>query len=1571
MMNIIRRLLVSIAFFGLTVSLVYANSSQGASTQFEEGTSSTAGHPITAALEPSGNATGSVSRVSQATSLSSGRTGTKAVATDDPTPPTQQLIGYARSATIEGQCRWPAVFGRTLQEFAEENVRANNAVTGLTCFTNCPNPDELVSIDATNNTYTVRSLCGGSLYVHPAPPVYSLKTTFHDCPNRGDPCNIPSGASIQTDVDYDAGQLGLNREYNSRIPSSFAGIMGTGWRLSYESSATNYSGVITAADVHTNGSVTFIRPSGQVILFKYDAGTQTWLPDADITARLQEHDDATGSFLGWSLYPDTSPLREDYDRNGRLTTIDRGNGNVVSLQYTSSSLLSSATDSTGRALQFHFINVGGVQQLGSVTLPSGLVITYVYNTNGQLQTVTYPVDTDGIAHFKTYGYVNGLLTSLTDEAGVQTSSWTFASDGSITSNILGPPSAPLSVFAVQYNTDGSAVVTSPLGHIAQLSSQIVLGVRHITGGDTYCSDCGSVTQSSNYDDNGRLAGQTDFRGVASTFIYDASGMETQRVEASGLPEQRTIQTSWNAFYKVPESRTTLDNNGNTVAKLTAAYNNRGQIVAGCLLDPSVSSAITYTCGSLPDAPAGARQTTYSYCDSVDSTQCPVMGLLLLVNGPRTDISDITSYSYYLTTDESGCAVAGGVCHRVGDIYQITDAIGHVTTMVAYDKNGRLVRSQDSNGVTTDLSYTPRGWLHTKSVAGAVTTVEYNPTGTVSKITDPDGAFVSYTYDAAHRLTDITDALANHIHYTLDASGHRIKEDAYDSGNVPRHTLSRNYNALGQLRAVTDGLSHTVFNADFGDSYDANGNLVHSSDGLDVQRKFGYDGLNRLVSTLADYNGADPATQNAQSSFAYDAQDNLEGITDPDGLSTSYDYDGLSNPKAVHSPDTGTTQFQVDAAGNSIQQIDAKGVVRSIIYDALNRPVMVSYPDSSQNVTYHYDESNSVTGCEESYPIGRLTRTEESAVTTIYCYDVHGNVVQKKQVQGGQADTVAYAYTPAGRLSSTTTPSGTVTQFSRDVVGRINAVTATPIGGAGKTLVSSISYLPFGSVSGYTLGNGQVVNRGYDVNYRLSDLTSAALSLHFLRDANGSITSLSAAIGADAVETYNYDSLRRLKAVNDANGNATETYTYSKTGDRLSKAKPGGLATGTYGYQSGTHWLTSIGNAARSYDLNGNTIGMANASGSLGFGYNARNRLALVQRDQQTIASYVYNAKGERVAKVVSSPQVVNERFAFDEGGQLLGEYGTTNRDYIWLGNLPVAVIDDGATATVSYVHADGLGVPRAIADEGGSVVWQWPYTRNPFGEQAPIGAYTYNLRFPGQYFDQETGLSYNIHRDYDGATGRYSESDPLGLRAGLSTYGYVGGNPLIRTDPLGLESPRTFCADGNTSAAGWKGCATPIPVCNRPCGCSNRNAAKYLNAAAIIMIAGGPEDPIGDIAAWEEIAAADAAEAVEGAELLANVAPRALTEADLGAAPGSLTRLEGTYSVTDGVANAQVDMIEGTLDNPIGAIRSLIEQAEADGATELNIQGSVANEQLFNILARRYGATTQGSTETITIPLGE
>jgi RHS repeat-associated protein len=87
-------------------------------------------------------------------------------------------------------------------------------------------------------------------------------------------------------------------------------------------------------------------------------------------------------------------------------------------------------------------------------------------------------------------------------------------------------------------------------------------------------------------------------------------------------------------------------------------------------------------------------------------------------------------------------------------------------------------------------------------------------------------------------------------------------------------------------------------------------------------------------------------------------------------------------------------------------------------------------------------------------------------------------------------------------------------------------------------------------------------------------------------------------------------------------------------------------------------------------------------------------------------------------------------------------------------------------------------------------MWRWD--PNTFGSLAPnqnpagLGSFVYNLRFPGQYYQAETGLYYNYFRDYDPQTGRYVKSDPLGLRGGINSYAYVGGNPITNVDPLGL-----------------------------------------------------------------------------------------------------------------------------------------------------------------------------------------
>jgi len=136
---------------------------------------------------------------------------------------------------------------------------------------------------------------------------------------------------------------------------------------------------------------------------------------------------------------------------------------------------------------------------------------------------------------------------------------------------------------------------------------------------------------------------------------------------------------------------------------------------------------------------------------------------------------------------------------------------------------------------------------------------------------------------------------------------------------------------------------------------------------------------------------------------------------------------------------------------------------------------------------------------------------------------------------------------------------------------------------------------------------------------------------------------------------------------------------------------------------------------------------------------------------------------------------------------------------------PVNITVNPAVAQLFFIHADHLNTPRLIADSAGTTVWRWDQGE-PFGNDVPnnnpsgAGAFDFPLRFPGQYFDRETNLAYNYFRDYDSATGRYIQSDPLGLVAGVNTYSYVANNPLRWTDPTGLEL-KCECIPGTTTCS--------------------------------------------------------------------------------------------------------------------------------------------------------------------------
>jgi len=129
---------------------------------------------------------------------------------------------------------------------------------------------------------------------------------------------------------------------------------------------------------------------------------------------------------------------------------------------------------------------------------------------------------------------------------------------------------------------------------------------------------------------------------------------------------------------------------------------------------------------------------------------------------------------------------------------------------------------------------------------------------------------------------------------------------------------------------------------------------------------------------------------------------------------------------------------------------------------------------------------------------------------------------------------------------------------------------------------------------------------------------------------------------------------------------------------------------------------------------------------------------------------------------------------------------------VWLGDLPVAVMKPKTGGfDIFYVWTDNLGTPRQITDITNQSRWEWP-NADPFGNNLPnenpagLGAFNYNLRFPGQYYDVEKGSNYNYFRDYDPAIGRYVESDPIGLQGGLETYSYAFSDPLGADDSTGL-----------------------------------------------------------------------------------------------------------------------------------------------------------------------------------------
>lgn len=325
-----------------------------------------------------------------------------------------------------------------------------------------------------------------------------------------------------------------------------------------------------------------------------------------------------------------------------------------------------------------------------------------------------------------------------------------------------------------------------------------------------------------------------------------------------------------------------------------------------------------------------------------------------------------------------------------------------------------------------------------------------------------------------------------------------------------------------------------------------------------------------------------------------------------------------------------------------------------------------------------------------------------------------------------------------------------------------------------------------------------------------------------------VASLFVSLPAQAGDSYSYDELGNVKQISNEQG--TRTYTYDEINRLKTEVGVTGARTHSYDansnrtsdgapsptsatFSANSNRLATINGSAVILDANGNVTN----DGVYTYTWNDAGQLSILRAVGNPISAYYYydyrNRRTRKVTTAVAPQGVQTVVYHYDQSDHLIGESllnATPLRTYVWLGDTPTAVIEHAAVSNpprTLYLQVDHLGSPRRAKDAAGVVQWSWDsdgYGRTAANED-PDGdgkKTIINLRFPGQYYDQESGLHYNWNRYYSPRLGRYISSDPIGLEGGANTYGYAGGNPLSFIDPLGLRVTATYDhATGNVYIA--------------------------------------------------------------------------------------------------------------------------------------------------------------------------
>lgn len=1193
-------------------------------------------------------------------------------------------------------------------------------------------------------------------------------------------------------------------------------------------------------------------PGGGVHVYGYTGANLTSVTHPDLTARQYVYAGSTPRALT-SIVDESAATYATfaYSSSGKATlSTHAGGADQVSISYAQPVITNwgpaTVTDALGTARTYYFTNVLGVAKVTSIVEPaangSGTKTTsYTYDVNGNvvsridfngnrtcyaydlarnLETVRVEGFAAGIScpsNLAAYTPATGTrqrkistqwhsalrLPTQIDESGRRTTFNYDTSGNVLTKTVLDTATSESRTWTYTYSAFGRVLTADgPRTDVADITTYTYYSCA--TG--YQCGRVQTITNAANhsttyntYNAHGQPLTITDPNGIVTTLTYDARQRLTSRtvdteqttfnywptglLRKVTLPDSSFLEYTYDAAHRLTE---VADSEGNRIVHTLDAMGNR---TAENLYDPSnlltqtrtrVFNTLNQLFQEIGVAGTALVTTTFSYDDNGNRTGISAP----LVRNTVQGYDELTRLKQ-ITDPLAGLTQYG--YNALDQLISVTDPRGKITNYTYSALDDLTEQVSPDTGATTN-TYDSGGNLQTSTDARSKTaTYAYDALNRVSSVTYPDQT-ITFNYDSGAnqlgRLTQVTDS-SGATSWTYDAHGRTLSRQQ-SMGGISK-TLGYAYDYAGRLGTLTLPSGNAIVYG-YTDGKLTNLTLNGSTTILSnvLYQPFGPTrgwtwGNGTLAVREYDTEGKVVAIDSAGlKTYAYDDALRIRSIsdaTDP-SLGATYDYDALDRLSSYVSGAPATPT--VTPSATSVTAGSAFSVTMSGIPAGSDFWAALSTPNASAST---YSKWSAVTPAGGSY-VWNVTAPDFPGT-----YEVRLFAAGFDRRATSVPITITAAPPPAqpqlAPSVSATAPGATVTV----------RLTSGPGTASDWMSLAQPGTHPLARLQWTVVGSG-VTSRDWTVTL---PATPGAYEFRLFTGSPSTkiatspqVTVTNAPPVAPVSSGYTYD----------ANGNRLSgegsTYTISNTSNRLSSIS--GALTRTY-----------------SYDNAGNTTG----DGVATFTYDDAGRMVSATKAGVTM-TYALNALGQRVRKTSAGS---SRYFVYDEAGHLIGEYddaGSLIQETVWFGDTPVATLrPNGGGVSLFYIHTDHLNTPRRISRPSDNVVvWRWD--SDPFGatsaNEDPDGdssSFAYGLRFPGQYFDAETGQHYNYFRDYDPTTGRYPQSDPIGLDGGINTYAYVAANPIGLTDPTGespLAIPAAEACLSNPACAVPAGAATGVAL---------------------------------------------------------------------------------------------------------------------------------------------------------------